>query len=294
MLELNLLNYEKVLKKTTISGIYYGAFEVLGQSYQIEEKYPNIEDRKAPIVNLTAFVTLQEWTTAANNFIEYGKGEEINKLLNEPIEELESVLDNFYTSRGKNLSLGLFFKELKINLLKKSSEINIKPFNPITKRILSKIEPFIKTEEGQIKKIISNTLLSVNWCYEHNLIQQGFTILQEGLVTIVLTELGKDFKEKTLRNIASSCFTIWNKDELGWKGDASDNKEITREFLSKTELFKLINKKKKPYFTKISIFRNDLNHAGYLKDAKSSSDFSPKLQEYSKAVENVLYEYYKI
>jgi hypothetical protein len=274
---LALINYAKFLKNIEVKGIYYGAFEA-----------GNRDEKISPIWNLISFSYLQEWTIAANNFIEYGKGEGINKLLNEPIEELENVLGNFSTSRGTNLSLGLFFDELKVNLLNKSNEISIKPFDPITNRILSKIDRFTKTTEDDINRIISNTLLSVNWCSEHDLIQQGFTILQEGLVTIVLTELGRDFKDKTFRNIASSCFTIWNKDELKWKGDAKDSNDVTKEFLQNTELFKLI----KPYFTKISAFRNDLNHAGYLKDAKESAKFSPKLKEYLKAVEKILSEYY--
>ena len=61
MLSMVLLEYAKTLKRITVSKIFYGAFEALGEAYKIEQIYPNPIDRKTPLLELTAFSQLQEW-----------------------------------------------------------------------------------------------------------------------------------------------------------------------------------------------------------------------------------------
>lgn len=293
MLGMVLSNYSRFLLNTDVKKVCYGASEKLGAAYDIDKRIPNFEDRIVPIVNLTSLVQLQKWTSAADIFINYGKAHRINELLNNPIKELDLVMNNFATSRGGQLSQGNTFNDLKKRVTE-TDVTSIKPFQPIIEKIENKIKPFEECNHHDLNKVIENTLQSVKWCIDHSLIQQGFTLLQEGIVTIVLTELHQDFQNKINRNIASSCFSIWNKDKNEWEGDASKNEALSESFLKSSGLFQKINFKKKPYFTKISIFRNDLNHAGYLKEAKSANDISPKLEEYYQIVKSILKEYFKI
>lgn len=72
MLVTILLDYARFTKNIKILGIYYGAFEVLGFGKQIEVNYPNVVDRKAPIVDLSAFPLLQKWANAASDFVNLG------------------------------------------------------------------------------------------------------------------------------------------------------------------------------------------------------------------------------
>jgi len=299
MLAIVLLDYAKFLKKIKVKSISYGAFEALGPAFAVRNI--KIDKRNAPIIEIKSFSELQDWTIAASDFIKYGKGKEINNLLQSPIDELGIVMDNFATSRGGELSMGNSFEELKEKLNDQAKEyLKIPPFQPIVNKIEAKISKFKKVGFDDLQGVIANTLQSVWWCLEHGLIQQGFTLLQEGLVTIVLCELTENYKCKTNRNIATSCFTIWNTPEEKWKGDLAQNLEKTNNYLNKSQLFKLINSKSKPYFTKskpyfaeISIFRNDLNHGGYMGDAKKAEGFAPKLEEYLGAIEKILFEYYK-
>jgi CRISPR-associated DxTHG motif protein len=292
MLGMVLSNYARFLLKTDVVRVCYGAFEKLGAAFNIDHRIPNPVDRIVPIVDLTSLVQLQKWTSAADIFINYGKGHRINELLNEPIEELNFVLNNFATSRGGQLALGNQFETLKNKMINLRTTALIKPFQPIIQKIENKIRPFETCEPTELNKMIQNTLQAVKWCIDHNLTQQGFTLLQEGIVTIVLTELGKDFQEKSYRNIASSCFTIWDKPQDKWKGEAGDQPELTQLFLQRTELFCKINSKRNPYFAKISIFRNDLNHAGYLRDAKFVDEITPKLVEYYNKVKTILSQHF--
>ena len=87
MLFIVLLNYAKALKDIQIKQISYGAFEVLGGPISVKENYPNPKDRVVPILDLTSFAALQDWTLAAFDFKAYG---EIQRLTD--LSSLTSIL----------------------------------------------------------------------------------------------------------------------------------------------------------------------------------------------------------
>ena len=80
MLSIVVLNYAKIMKKITLHGIYYGAFEVLG-SIPEAKKIP-LKERRVPVMNLTSFDQLMEWSFAINRFIEAGDAAHISRLAN--------------------------------------------------------------------------------------------------------------------------------------------------------------------------------------------------------------------
>jgi hypothetical protein len=78
MLAIVILNYAKTMKNVSLSGIYYGAFEVLGNPYEARE-LPQ-EKRRAPILDLTAFDQLMEWSFAIDRFLGAGDAVNLRKL----------------------------------------------------------------------------------------------------------------------------------------------------------------------------------------------------------------------
>ena len=52
-----LFNYAHYLKRTNLVGVYYGAFEKLGPAYMV--RHIPVEERIAPIIDLTSIVRLQ-------------------------------------------------------------------------------------------------------------------------------------------------------------------------------------------------------------------------------------------
>ena len=62
MLAIIILNYSKVLKNIQLQRIQYGAFEALGPAFKVKE-IP-IDQRVAPLIDLTPLVTLSDWTMA--------------------------------------------------------------------------------------------------------------------------------------------------------------------------------------------------------------------------------------
>ena len=63
MLAVTVINYAKVLKKCKLKGVYYGAYEGAQDDGTI---------KTAPIIDLTVFNEILEWTYAAESFLNYG------------------------------------------------------------------------------------------------------------------------------------------------------------------------------------------------------------------------------
>ena len=263
MLVMVLINYAKFLKNITVKSITYGNWE--GRD----------NENFSPIINLTSFSELQDWTSAANDFVNFGNVDKLSLLskkdigslareykgANETVNSLTTIsknlpifISNIQTCRGKAIIAN---KEgAKINTeFKKVKDSLIAPLTPILNKIENKIYPFLKEDN------LINGFNAVNWCLNNNLYQQGFTILQENIISVICKELNLDENLQRNRNIVSSCFTIKKKNivENEWKGDAAENKEIARKVLTDSKLLDLLLS---DYFY-IATVRNDLNHSGY-------------------------------
>jgi CRISPR-associated Csx2 family protein len=290
MLAMTLLNYAKALKKINVLGIYYGAFEVLGFASQVVEKYPNVADRKAPIVDLTAFTTLQDWTTAADTFIKYGTStalsnitaKEITPLLrgdsektkiarsiNQFIKSLVVVTESLQTNRGQELVEGEIFKTLQTNLQAILDNNFIVPMKPILEKVSEKVSNFSAERDWK------NGFRAVEWCIEHNLIQQGITMLQESIFTYYCMEFKLNYKDEKDRKLISNCFYIINhkvEDDISkWKSEAVKRKKEISNILI------LIQKEIASEFDSLTqSARNDINHGGFSKN-ESSVNLKKKL-----------------
>ena len=123
---------------------------------------------------------------------------------------------------------------------------------------------------------INNGFVSVKWCIDNNLIQQGITLLLETTITAILMKQGENYKDITKRTIVSSCFTIVSKkiSEEKWAGEVAKNIDFTNQILA----LDIINDLKGEY-EKLGQIRNDINHAGFKANALEANKFEGKLKE---------------
>ncbi|GAB4343889.1 MAG: hypothetical protein OHK0038_24020 [Flammeovirgaceae bacterium] len=284
MLAFALLNYAKFAKEIKIKGIYYGAFEVLGPAYNVKQM-PQ-EQRNAPIVDLTSFSTLEDWTTGIHDFINLGTAKKMLELTNSQlipvikqkneISELakkirifaitlEEMTNIISTVRGQEIIKGDVFMKIK-NDLKEIKKINfITPLQMILILIEKKVEKYDKNQ-------ILNGFIAVEFCIEHELIQQGITLLQEMILTFLITKYDeKQINNIDLRNAFSSALSIIenNIDETKWKG----NKELLKTLIELSYI-----KQFSPIYSRIGRHRNSINHAGFTNNI-SAKDFKIVLKE---------------
>lgn len=296
MLAIVVLNYAKVIKNLTVRGIYYGAFEVLGNFFEVRNMPP--EERRAPIFELTAFDRLMDWSLAIDRFLGAGdavmacqvaagslkpvlratKGQDkAATAMRDVAKYLESFSKTLSTCRG--LDISKVTRLLKEQIDKCEEHPALRPFHPLLDRVREQLSPFTGDT-------VSDGIHAAKWCRDHNLIQQGFTILQEFLVSHFITEIGEDpgdLKNEN-REIAGQSVKIHleNMPRDKWIKPASAYPEITNRFLefhkTRHELAKI--------FRQLSDYRNDLNHSGIRPGPMAAEKFEKKLTELLSRVEN--------
>lgn len=282
MLMITLLNFAKQVKKIKVRGIYYAAFETLGSINEVRNLKP--KERIAPILDLTSFSDLQDWTNATYDFIynanvhgmkslvksSVNYSEKTNKIEkyipSKVIESLNKLIDNIALCRGKEL-LEFNYSELIKNIDSLKEKELPKVFNYLIDEIKSKIQSF----DNDPKKL---TISIADWCVQHNLFQQAITMLQESSITVVLQENNLDYSDLRSREIVTQSFRIASQNipQKDWKKPAADEDDIVNRLL-KNELFN----KTISVYNSLTEIRNDVNHSGFLNDARPVSSIKDRL-----------------
>jgi CRISPR-associated DxTHG motif protein len=303
MLGVVLVDFLRVVKNAKVIGLYYGAFEKLGPSFEVS-KMP-VSDRNAPVLNLLPLIELQQWVNAVGNFVSHGIAKDIIDLtapvINPIIREsqgrdiitgniramnskLGELIPALLTNRGREL-MNFKWKELSITLNNlKEAELTVKPLQQIFGIIYDKISPLANSETLWIE--------TSKWCLNHNLVQQGLTQLYEGLLThlvqTALKELSDEYFEVSsikARELISSTLTIQynNIDQEKWKGEANLHPQKVRQLIEANFLqpFSEINHQ-------IAQSRNDINHSGFKSNATNATRLKNQLAGYINALEELL------
>jgi CRISPR-associated Csx2 family protein len=288
----SVLNYLKKVKNVQIVNIYYGAFEVLG--YPSDVKNIPIVNRIAPMLDITYLSAIQDWTTAIDHFLKFGNISKLKQLSETAIKPilaetkgqdqfaskirnivniLNDLLTSIYTCRSNTL-LEIFSK----NNNKSKLDTLLEDLNFILNNnyLLPQLnEPFIRIKEKlesiYDKNPIIATIKTVQWCIDFNWIQQGYTILQENLITYILHLLKKDYNDLDERNSLSSAINIIYRKIKEWKGNSEkikfydENKDLFKDFIE--------------IYSCLSEDRNDINHAGYKENSRRVNVLYNSLKE---------------
>lgn len=305
MLAIVVLNYAKALKNINLRGIYYGAFEILGGSPSYVENNIPLEKRNVPIFDLSAFDLVMEWSFAVDQFIKSGNASAIAALAKREVrpilaetkgrdesarsikwlsESLEKFTQIMSTCRGRLIPEAV--QQLK-NSLEISNDNNfIKPFQPVVERLREEIETTF------VGDAVKDGVNAARWCLSHQLVQQGYTILQETIFSYLLLNAGQDPYNDDLREIPSQAIKIASSRKKGepisredWHKAAAAYPEITEKIIATIpddlEFLKEMDR--------ITQERNDLNHAGQNQNAKKNpSEFTRNLANHIKYIESLI------
>jgi CRISPR-associated Csx2 family protein len=291
MLNMVLMNYAKLLKEVSVSGIYYGAFEA---KTMIEEK------EVAPIWDVSAFSKIQDWTNNANIFLKTGNAKSlVAQIATEPYHQLKNYLLNFsqynLVNRGMDIYRGTDMTELSQRLGSPIEDSD--PAMSALKPILEKI----KTEfDNYQNNSVYNGFVSVKWCIQNGLFQQAATLLEEFITTFMMLEVGEsveDIQNKDKRSTVSAALTLTNDAKFEYvrvpERYEIDGKRITNQSVEDKTKFRMWQQailpairayryKKELGNLAASIkqsIRNDMAHAGFNKDARSYAALEESLKK---------------
>jgi hypothetical protein len=130
---------------------------------------------------------------------------------------------------------------------------------------------------------------AAEWCAQHNLVQQGYTILRESLITYVCLKHGIDPTEREGRETVThdigadlKMLGEYNRDSKQKKIGATPQRAFcSAVFGDNLELLRV--------YQRLFRVRNDINHAGMRKEAQPADTLIRELQELIKETKRLLF-----
>ncbi len=177
--------YLKSAKKVKIEAIYYGALE-LGQP--------------APVVDMSEFVTMLDWLTATDQFVQTGDARRLAMLLNpsknsggvaaEAAKALSSVSLAAFLCQPFRLMSAV--SELDTALCKAETELALmsRPFGILRDQVVEAFSPFSADFWGNVPGGLRAQFRLIEWYYSNNQLIQAMTLAREWLVNAVTYRLG--------------------------------------------------------------------------------------------------------
>ncbi|MDR1491138.1 MAG: TIGR02221 family CRISPR-associated protein [Planctomycetaceae bacterium] len=289
MLIMVVIPYAKVLKNITIANITYGAFDARDS-----------KTKEVPVFNLTDFVKLMDWTSAAKEFVDYGKTASLKTLINmdnEPVLKATKGTDKTAQILKKSMrgieefAASIFTNNLQeiynfnikpsVEELKKENEnnIKIKPFVPLIEKITKKVSCFNRNDW-------SNVFEATQWCVNHEMYQNAYSILLEGIISISLEQVGEPSDKKSgFRKLPVNAAEVVRKSERNLIESREENiqdlndkeKEICEKICG------IYSKEIAQKICNLNSYRNSYMHAGT--GEPIPRDVTKKISEYKEILE---------
>lgn len=305
MLTTILINYARTLRQVQVKAIYYGVFEA-GRQEWIEENKKRKDLGQAeteapvesPIIDLNVFTELQDWTYAAQSFLDAGNSAALARLTKKQHPEFSSGILGFSQAilncRGADLVQRLDIDGLKARVGQLGRESGLQQqLLPLLEKVEEKISPFQS-------ETLQNGFAAVQWCIDHGMVQQGITFLQETAVSYVIEAvLGKSELNNpvyryaangTLNRAYSADRTLRDcRDDI--ERLRMDEAEIRESYQSMYDFVQAIPGLSRRYreLTGKAGFRNDINHCGFRDAPLSPAELKNKLKQVFAQIKPLLY-----
>lgn len=253
VLALLILNYTRILKNANLKNLLYGCREM-----KDDNNPPNV-----PIIDMTKMIPLLDWANGIDSYLKTGNASVIQSLksgvTDEETEELIKLANSsqefhqiMQICQAPEIPKGL---DPLRSALEQAKNMKIPGSNHF-KELIDKMDEKIKDFTG---RPIMDDYLAAKWCFDNGLIQQGYTMLQEGIISALCRVREKDLSNHNTRKKARN----WIK---------NPPKELHK-------LIPNITDYKKP-FDELTKFRDNMNHAGWNICKISHEDFYTKSEQF--------------
>jgi hypothetical protein len=263
--------YLRVARKVNVVAILYGAFEAGG------------ENQRSPVFDLTPFVSVLDWLTATDQFIQTGDARRLALLLNPAHATKGAAADA--SNALSTVSLAAFLcqpfrlmpEALKLDdRLRAAEQVfpNIPPpYEMLRDKIVDTFGAFGADFEGDPKAGLAAQMRLIEWYYANNQLIQAITLAREWLISAVTyrLDLKIDFKPNARRTMEravsgvsmigreyrdeeTGAQLVFSVQDLNQYGRQINDSWPERESLKRT-------------WDSLSAVRNALDHAGHQIDA---------------------------
>jgi len=270
----------KSARGVTIEAVYYGAFE-LGDP---------LTGVPAPIFDLSEFINMLDWLTAANRFVETGDGHLLSEMLRDEMppglqmrtdlnvrkigghlkhsaDEIDRISNALLMTRPVEVMSSGAKISATLQEANKTLEKEARPFMVLGEKIEQTYSRFglensLKTEN--IKHHLTKSIDLIEWYLNHQQASNACLLMREWMVSAVMTVLEllpldirkkRIFAENVLNEEANK---LRNLEEEKYPDDSSKLNQLD----SPLQFIK--------FWQKITSIRNDNAHCGYRRSAKSA------------------------
>ena len=261
-----LFNYSKFMKDTRLVSIMYGAFEKLGPANKVKEL--PVEQRVAPVIDLTNIARLQEYNQIASSLKDFGKVKRLKEVIT---SELVNSPDQTVHDLGKSISeLDEYIATINLNEIKAGKFIskfrnnykNVKRKMLVAKPISNLLDELFKeTQDFVGENNYRNIEAAINWTIKHDMLMQAFPLTEEYVIlrtSSMFIELKPpQLSPRQFREFVSDILGVPEPDFLikNWKYNLAAFPDVADD-LSEDFLIKEL----RPLYDRIRQARNSLAH----------------------------------
>lgn len=261
-----LFNFSRFMKGTRIMTIKYGAFEALGPLADVL-KTP-LENRVAPVLDLTNIARLQEYNQLASNLKDFGKAKSIKDVLeysdNQPADGVMRDLSRSITEMDeyiatidlKKLKSGAFIKKFRDSFRFVSKKRHL--LAPIMD-ILNELHK--ETQDFKAEDSFQNIEAAINWTIKHDMLMQAYPLAEEYVIMRVVDrfadERPPELSQKKYRQFISSLLGMPPEDfkQRLWKDLLAQFPDVADSLSDDTFIIRL-----RPLYDQVRRMRNSLAH----------------------------------
>lgn len=259
-----LFNYAKFMIGTHLESIMYGGFEKLGPAYKVRQL--PLEERLAPIVDLTDIARLQEYNQIASGLKKFGKIKELGEIVSS--DEDSKIGQRLQTLGSAITELDEYISTINLNKIKEGGYIirfrdsypkgRYSLPNPI-RNILEELDK--ETQDFVKGNSLKNIEAAIKWTIKHDMLMQTYPLTEEYICLF----LSEKFKDKKPKKVSGRKARLFFSDLLGMPKEDFDNKNWKgalgpypdyAEALSHEQLIQTL----RPVYAIIKDNRNSLAH----------------------------------
>lgn len=261
-----LFNYAKVILGTRVESILYGAFEKLGPTAVVKDM--PLDQRIAPIINLTDIARLQSYNQVASNLKEFGKVVSLSEIIRARHEDADEVLDTLSSSIEEldhyiatndipKIKEGEYIMTFRQSYRRaKRNTLLAEPIQRILDELYKETEDFTDVPHSR------NIEAAINWTIKHDMLSKTFLLADEYLALWVAEEFKDDrhyqMRDNDYVNFIKALLGMRNQrafDSKKWEGSLIYYPEIADKLSEDDRIIEL-----RKYFLPIHDARNSLAH----------------------------------
>ncbi len=284
--------YLRQVKQIDLRAILYGSYEARDQS---------VKPNRTPVVDLSGFVSLFDWMTAADRFTRFGDASDLAEHLRaakpgwqdqraDPAKRDQAIRLSGAATSLSSVSMALRLirpseamnasSELKRQLLDASQSIqtNARPFVPLVRSITDAYAPLAMSESQQKADKVGHLSCEremVDWLMKRKQYVQAVTVAREWIISWVMVQVEMDemldeSNRREVENILGKALQQ-RKDGHGAFSDARFSKG--KNLRSVSQIGKALD-----IYSNLGDARNDLLHAGKRRNPGMAKEMEKKVK----------------